>query len=182
MPDANQLITGDARSNSRQWYAAYTIVRHEKKAVSHLEIRGIETFLPLYGSTRNWNGRRAKVHLPLFPGYLFVFIHACDRFRVLEAPSVVRLIGNNGKLTPLPETEVQALKASLQLQSSRPSPFFAAGRRVQIKSGPLRGLTGVVVREARELRVVIKIETIMQSFSVELDSGDLEPCFTSERH
>ena len=164
-----------------QWYAAYTIVRHEKKAVLHLQIRGIETFLPLYGSTRNWNGRRAKVQLPLFPGYLFVYINACDRFRVLEAPSIVRLIGNNGKLTPLAEPEVQALKASLQLQSSRPSPFLSAGRHVQIKRGPLRGLTGVVVREARELRVVIGIETIMQSFSVELDSGDLEPCMTAER-
>jgi transcription termination/antitermination protein NusG len=171
-----------AISPAPQWYAAYTLSRHEKKAALHLETRGVETFLPLYDSTRNWNGRRERIKLPLFPGYLFVYINACDRMRVLESPSIVRLISSSGKLTPLPETDVQALKAALKIRTSQPFPFFATGRRVQVKRGPLRGLVGVVMRNARELRVVITIETIMRSFSVELDYGDLEPIFSPERH
>jgi transcription antitermination factor NusG len=161
------------------WYATYTAPRHEKIVIRHLQERGVESFLPLYSSTRYWNGRRAIVEMPLFPGYLFVLICACDRLNVLEAPGVIRIVGFNGQLTPLPESEVEALKATLRVPNSRPHPFLVAGKRVRIKRGPLYGLEGVVLRTARELRVVISIETIMRSFSVEIDGSDLEPSFST---
>lgn len=176
MREANYSYSSTV-SGTRKWYAAYTIARHEKKVVQHLQSRGVENFLPLYSSVRNWNGRRSTVELPLFPGYLFVCIGICEKLRVLEAPGIVRIIGFAGRLTPLPDVEVQALKATAELSTSRPSPLLVAGRTVMIKRGPLCGLQGVIVRDAREFRVVINVQTIMQAFSVELDRADLEPMF-----
>lgn len=159
-----------------RWYATYTCPRHEKSAKQHLEGRAVETFLPVYDSTRNWNGRRAVVQMPLFPGYLFVRILESDRMRVLETPGVIRIVGSNGRLTPLPDDDIEALASAVKIRKSQPHPFVSVGKRVRIKSGALRGLEGVVVREARELRMIVSIDSIMRSFSVELEPGDFEIC------
>ena len=96
--------------------------------------------------------------------------------RVLEAPGVIRIIGSKGRLTPLPDEEIDALASAVKIRKSRPHPFVGVGKRVRIKTGALRGLEGVVVREARELRMIVSIESIMRSFSVELEPGDFELC------
>ncbi len=164
---------------SPRWYAAYTAPRHEKSALQHLESRSVESFLPLYGSTRMWNGRRAIVQMPLFPGYLFVRISADQRVRVLEVPGVLNIVSSHGKLIPLPEGEIEALRAALVIRKSEPHPLLTSGRRVRIKTGPLRGLEGVIVRQTRKLRMIVSIDCIMQSFAVELEASDLESPISS---
>jgi transcription antitermination factor NusG len=159
---------------SPRWYAVYTAPRHEKSASHHLEGRSVESFLPLYSSARLWNGRRATVQMPLFPGYLFVRIKPEERVRVLETPGVLSIVSSHGKLIPLPDSEVDTLRATLMTRRSEPHPLLSSGRRVRIKVGPLRGLEGVVVRQTRQLRMIVSIDCIMRSFAVELEAGDLE--------
>lgn len=156
------------------WYAVYTSPRHEKSVQQHLQSRSVESFLPLYLSARVWNGRRATVQMPLFPGYLFVRIHQEQRLRVLEAPGVLNIVSSHGKLVPLPEGEIETLRAALETRSSEPHPFLSRGRKVRIKTGPLCGLEGVVVRKTRQLRMIVSIPCIMRSFVVELEASDLE--------
>jgi transcription antitermination factor NusG len=160
--------------SSCRWYAAYTAPRHEKSVLQHLEGRSVESFLPLYGSARLWNGRRALVQMPLFPGYLFVRIPVEQRVRVLEVPGVLNIVSSHGRLTPLPEGEVEALRAALETRKSEPHPLLTQGKRVRIKVGPLCGLEGVIVKQTRRLRMVVSIDCIMQSFAVELEASDLE--------
>jgi transcription antitermination factor NusG len=157
-----------------RWYATYTAPRHEKTVLQHLESRSVESYLPLYGSARLWNGRRALVQLPLFPGYLFVRIAPELRARVLEVPGVLNIVSSQGRLTPLPVGEIEALRAALETRKSEPHPLLACGKRVRIKVGPLRGLEGVIVKQTRRLRMVVSVDCIMQSFAVELEASDLE--------
>ena len=157
-----------------RWYAAYTAPRHEKSAHQHLESRSLESFLPLYDSARMWNGRRAVVQMPLFPGYLFVRIFPDQRVKVLEVPGVLHIVSSHGRLTPLPEGEIEALRMALETRKSEPHPLLTNGKRVRIKTGPLRGLEGIIVRQTRKLRMIVSIDCIMQSFAVELEAGDLE--------
>jgi transcription termination/antitermination protein NusG len=157
-----------------RWYATYTAPRHEKAVLQHLESRSVESYLPLYGSARLWNGRRAFVQLPLFPGYLFVRIAAEHRAKVLEVPGVLNIVSSHGRLVPLPVGEIEALRAALETRKSEPHPLLARGKRVRIKVGPLRGLEGVIVKQTRRLRMIVSIDCIMQSFAVELEASDLE--------
>jgi transcription antitermination factor NusG len=157
-----------------RWYAAYTAPRHEKRVLQHLESKGVESYLPLYSSTRCWNGRRAVVQLPLFPGYLFVSIDPAQRMRVLEVPGVLSIVSSHGKLTPLPVGEIEALRVALASRKAEMNPLLCPGKKVRIKVGPLRGLEGVVVKRTRKLRLVVSIECIQRSFAVELEAGDLE--------
>jgi transcription antitermination factor NusG len=176
MDSHSQLFLGSQQTDSPRWYAAYIAPRHEKTSLRHLEVRSVESFLPVYASARNWNGRRAVVELPLFPGYLFVHIRSCERVRVLEAPGVLSIVGVNGKLTPLPEGEVETLQRALNARHPHPHPFLTVGRRVQVRNGALAGLKGVVVRQTHGMRLVVSVDSIMRSFSVELDPTDLQPC------
>src|SRR5258708_33232190 len=124
-----------------RWYAAYTCAQHEKRVAAELGMREVEHFLPLFSSVRRWKDRRMQLELPLFPGYIFVRLALRDRLRVVQIPSVVRLVGFNGQPTALPDTEMEIMRSGLS-QSSRaePHPFLTVGRRVRITNGPFAGL------------------------------------------
>lgn len=163
------------------WYAAYTAPRHEKAAADYLQRKSVDVFLPLYQAARNWNGRRAVVALPLFPSYVFVRIRACERLSVLEVPQVVRMVSFSGRLAALPEAEIEALRTAIQARNSRPHPYTAAGTRVRIAAGPLRGLEGIVQREKGSARIVVSVDMIMKSVALELDAADLDVIESPQR-
>lgn len=158
------------------WYAAQTCSRHEKKAAEHLAQRGIESYLPLYVTQRRWADRRARVELPLFPGYLFVHLPLAERLKVLQLPGVVRLVSTRGRAVPLPASEIEALRQGLKAGGrAEPHPFLKVGRRIRVVSGPFTGISGVLMRKKDSLRVVVSLEIIMRSVAVEVDACDIEP-------
>jgi len=161
-----------------EWYAAYTHARHEKKVAQQLEERGIEHFLPVYRSVRLWKDRRKELDLVLFPGYVFTCIDRVDKLRVLQLPGVVRFVSFNGQPTPLARADLEALRNALQ-QGVRAEhhPYLTAGRRVKVVRGPLTGATGILLRLKTNCRIVISIEAIMRSVSVEIDESDIEAVF-----
>ncbi len=158
-----------------RWYAAYTSANHEKRVREQLEQRRVASFLPVYETVRRWKDRRMRLQLPLFPGYVFVRMALVDRLRVLQIPSVVRLVGFNGHPSPLADEEIEGLKMGLAAGVlAEPHPFLTAGRRVRIKSGPLAGRQGILLRRKGLLRVVLSIDLIMRSVVVDVDVESVE--------
>lgn len=169
VPDASYLL------DQLHWYAAYTSARHEKKVAAQLEERTVECFLPLYETVRRWKNMRARVQLPLFPGYVFVRMPLRDRLKVLQLPGVVRLVGFNGLPQSLPDDDIEKLRTGLgQRLRAEPHPYLTAGRRVRIAGGPLAGFSGIIVRRKGSLRVVISLDLLTRSVAVDVDSADLE--------
>lgn len=159
-----------------RWYAAHTCANHEKRVAEQLELRSVENFLPLYPSVRHWRDRRVRLELPLFPGYVFVRLALRDRLRVLQFPGVARLVGFGGLPAPLEDSEVEAIRACLVSGvQAQPYPFLTVGRRVRVKSGPLKGLRGILVRKKNQFRFVISVDLIMRSVAAEIDVAELEP-------
>jgi transcription antitermination factor NusG len=160
------------------WYAAYTCANHEKRVASEIEARGVEHFLPVYSSVRRWKDRRVTLELPLFPGYVFVRLALRDRLRVLQIPSVVRLVGFNGLPAALPDEEMEILRSGLSKRlRAEPHPFLAVGRRVRITGGPFAGLEGVLKRKRNSLRVVVSLSLIQRSVAVDVDIADVAAAF-----
>jgi transcription antitermination factor NusG len=160
-----------------RWYAVCTFSNHEKCVAGQLSERAVEHFLPLYDSVRRWKDRRVQLQLPLFPGYVFVHLALRDRLRVLEIPSVARLVGFGGAPVALPDNEMEAMRISLASRlRAEPYPYLMVGRRVRVVSGPLAGFDGRVVRKKKQLRFVISLDLIMRSVAVEMDAADLRPC------
>jgi len=172
---AGSLDQEQAMSQKR-WYAAYTCAHHEKCVAAELGMREVEHFLPLYSSLRRWKDRRVQLDLPLFPGYVFVRLALCDRLRVVQIPSVVRLVGFGGLPTALPDTEMEIMQSGLsESLCAEPHPFLSVGRRVRITGGPFAGLEGVMKRKKSSLRVVVSLELIQRSVAVDVDAADVRP-------
>jgi transcription antitermination factor NusG len=157
------------------WYVAHTSANHERRVTQQLHERSVENFLPLYDSVRRWKDRRMKLQLPLFPGYVFVRLPLRERLKVLQVPGVARLISFNGQPAALPDKEIEALRTGLAAQlRTEPHPYLTVGRRVRVKSGPLEGVEGILIRKKNACRVVVSLDLIMKSASVEVDASDLE--------
>lgn len=158
-----------------RWYAAYTCAKHEKRVAEQFTQRALESFLPQYESVRRWKDRRVKLQLPLFPGYVFVRLALCNRLRALQTPSVVRLVGFNGRPAALPDKEMEALRACVAAgRAAEPHGYLKVGRRVRIKTGPLAELEGVLIRKKGSFRVVLSLDLIARSAAVEVDAADVE--------
>jgi transcription antitermination factor NusG len=165
-----------AQEFSANWFAAYTNSHHEKRVALHCGERQIESFLPLYATCHRWkNGCDKDLELPLFPNYVFVRIDPRERVRVLEVPGVVSLVGFGRTLAPLPDFEIEALRATLGHRKIEPHSYLVIGERVRIKCGPMTGVEGVLVRKKNNFRMVLALDVIMQCVAVEVDADDLEP-------
>lgn len=119
------------------WFAVYTATNHEKRVAQHLQVKEIETFLPLYSVTKRWKNRTtAKVELPLFAGYIFVRIAPTERIRVLEVPMVYSIVGNRREPSPLPQAQIEGLRAALRGGQVHPFPYVKV--RTTIPSRPAK--------------------------------------------
>ncbi|MGD0157998.1 MAG: UpxY family transcription antiterminator [Terracidiphilus sp.] len=159
-----------------RWFALYTTPRHEKHVSEMLAQRQIETFLPLYRTTRRWKKSRPVVlDLPLFPTYVFVRIAREARATVVSVPGVLSIVGSGREPWPLPDPEIEAIRLGLQMHKIEPHPYLTVGERVRIKAGVMAGVEGVLVRKKNDLRVVLSLDAIMRSVAVEVDADDIEP-------
>jgi len=170
-------MAGGDSSAGANWYALYTCPRHEKRVAEQIRQRRVSCFLPVYRSVRRWKDRRKELELALFPGYVFVRIAPQDRLRVLQLAGAVRFVSCNGRPVPLPEGEVESLMNGL-LGGSRvePHPYLKTGRRVRVRYGPFSKAQGILVRRKDRFRIVLSLDLIMRSVSVEVDESDVEPC------
>lgn len=159
-----------------RWYAAYTSANHEKRVAEQLGVRQVEHFLPQYASVRRWKDRRVTLQMPLFPGYVFVRFVLRDRFQVLQIPGVVHLVSFGGHPAPLREEDIHAIQNCLSHGNQvEPHPYLQAGRRARVKSGPLQGLEGIILRRKNRTRFILSLDLIMRSVAVEIDEIDLAP-------
>lgn len=172
--DGNRTWDLPAEDSQPGWYAAYTCANREKKIATQMEQRRIEHFLPTYISVRLRKDRRVRLAMPLFPGYVFVFLALRDRLQVLQIPGVVHLVGFNGYPAPLDPGDIDRLRAALNQLRTEPHPFLTVGRKVRVRSGPLAGADGILLRRKNGCRVVLSLELIQRSVAVEVDIGDLD--------
>jgi len=158
------------------WFAVRTKARHEMVAARFVEAQGIEQFVPVYTSRRQWSDRVKAVQLPLFDGYFFVRMNSNRFVPVLSAPGVVNVVGFGGTPSPIPHGEIEAVRRLVNSGlPACPHPYLKAGDRVRIKSGPLQELEGTLLRVRNQWRFVLTVEMLQRAVSVEVDSELVEP-------
>jgi transcription antitermination factor NusG len=170
------LATGHNELDNREsWCAIYTRHQHEKVIAQILSAKGIEVFLPLYNTTRNWKDRTVQLSLPLFPCYLFLRGIAGGRIEVVTTPGIVSILGINGEPARIPEAEIESVRRAIEWGNRvEPHPFLRCGDRVRVKSGPLQGLEGILVRKKNFYRLVLSVEILERSAAVEVDVSAVE--------
>lgn len=168
----------DSPGNSelhKPWYALYTRHQHEKRVADVLAGKGFEVFLPLYQAAHRWKDRNKILSLPLFPSYVFIRGSLEDSLSIVTTPGFCAFVTAGGRAAPIPDVEIDVVRRTIESSvSMEPHPFLKCGDRVRIKSGPLEGLEGILVRKKNLLRLVVSIELLMKSAAVEVDAWRIE--------
>ena len=167
---AEDLTRGETEANPG-WHAIYTRHQHEKVITSLLSDKGFEVFLPLQTVARRWKDRTKQLSLPLFPCYVFIRGGLQRRFDIVTTPGFHSFVGIGDQPATIPQEEIQAIRQAFASGSRvEPYPFLRFGDRVRIRSGPLEGIEGILVRKKRSVRLVLSVELLEKSVAVEVDA------------
>lgn len=155
------------------WHVAHLRPRTEKKVSAFCLREGIAHTLPLYRSVKRYRGKQLVFFKPLFPNYLFLQIAPALRSVVQQHDHVANL------LEPPDQAEFVAqlgdiLRALDGMAEVRLAPQVTEGLLVRIKSGPLRGLEGLVVQRQGMMEVVLRLDFIGQAAAVKVMADEVE--------
>lgn len=158
------------RAQQWPWFAILVRTGREKTATLLLENAGYECFLPVSRGTRRWSDRTKLIEVPLFPGYLFCRMNPHNRLTVLMTPGVIQIVGVGKTPIPVEEEEIDAIqRVQTSGLSAMPWPYMQVGNVAQILEGPLRGLTGIVVKIKSGVKLVLSVSLLQRSVAVEME-------------
>ncbi len=164
---------------SHNWYALYTRSRYEKRVEKLLREQGVTVYLPLMSTFRRWSDRMKKVEVPLFNSYLFVKTHPSDQhhyYNILHTPGVVRFITFESQPVPVPDHQIEALqRLSAEGYDLQPAEKpLKPGTPVEIKQGPLRGITGEIIASGGNKFLIIQIDSLDKCIQVKIPAALVE--------
>ena len=157
----------------RRWFVLHTRSRQEKALAAELSAMDVSCYLPLVQSVRYYGRRKATVDLPLFPGYVFVFgsveeAYAADRTK--RVAQIIR-VADQARF----EREISNIRTALDSGAELdPYPCLTAGVWVEVRSGPFKGLRGVIEDKLKPDRLVLQVDALGQAASLEIDGALLE--------
>lgn len=154
------------------WHAIYVKSRTEKKVGELLQQNGVETYVPLIKTMRQWSDRKKMVELPLMNGYVFVHIQASEKDAVAKTKGIVNFVRSEGKIAIIRDVEINRLKQLIelgyQLEAEAITKTYKQGDKVKISSGALKGLEGYVVESKENRLIEVLLESIGQCIRVKL--------------
>lgn len=154
------------------WYGVRTRSNQEKNVAASFEGKGYECFLPLYRQRRRWSDRMVTTEAPLFPGYVFCRFDYMRRLPVITTFGVVSIVGFGSDPAPIPDHEIHAVEKVLQAGvAAEPHPFLRIGQSIRINHGALKGVEGILLQKKSEWRLVVSVNMLQRSVSVEIDPG-----------
>ncbi len=157
----------------QDWMLLHTRARQEKAVAEVLTGMGVEQYLPLVKVRKRYGHRKRETMVPLFPSYVFARCGKEAAWRVHDAGRVAQVleISDQRRFAREIEQVRRAIEADVVLD---PHPFLQAGQRVRVRSGPLRGIEGIVEVKRRVDRLVLQVHTLGQAASVEIDADEVE--------
>ena len=148
-----------------QWYAVHTKPRQEAVADAFLRQSGIEIFYPRIGPTKS-----------LFTGYIFAKFDADTQMRLVKySRGVSSVVSFGDKPSPVDERLIEGI--NLRIKDGfvvLDPPSFTKGERVEIKDGPLEGISGIFDSRVKDSdRVIILLNAIASQSRIVVSSKSL---------
>ncbi len=177
-PTQGPVIFPKLSGSELSWFALYVQVNHEKEVQKRLEQKSFESFLPLMESWSKRLDRRKKIHLPLFPGYVFVHtvLDNYTNVNILKTPGALTILKSSEGPLPIPDYQIDNLQTLLKSPTMlSPHAYLKEGDYVRVVRGPMTGCVGILLRSnPKKGRLVVSIDIIQKSVSVELNVEDIE--------
>ena len=155
------------------WWVVHTKSRNEKALASNLVAKSVHYFLPMVTKISRKSGRKFKSFLPLFSGYLFFCGNENDRLEVLKTNRAAGIIEVKNQ-PELIEELAQIQRAIVSGADLAPHKYIEKGKLCRVTSGPLSDLKGIVIESRDQTRLILQIDMLGQSASVEIATDMIE--------
>jgi transcription antitermination factor NusG len=164
------------KATDKHWYAVYTHSRAEKKVDRELDKQGIEHYLPLIKTIKQWTDRKKKVEVPLIRSYIFVRITEKEYMDVLHTAGIMTIVRFSGRPVAIPDWQIENLKILMgtALPITVENHDFVEGEEVRITRGTLEGLRGVIQQIKGEHKLVISIHALHYHLTVDINPAYVE--------
>lgn len=152
----------------REWWVFHTRPRCEKSIARNLLKQGVAYYLPQNATKRKHQRRWITTHLPLFPGYIFVYGDADSYQHALRTNQVV------GRLDVKDQERLhsdlsQIYRAIQHGESLTPEDYLQPGTPVEIVHGSLAGTKGTVIRSEGRVRLLVGVQMLNRGLSVQVE-------------
>jgi transcriptional antiterminator RfaH len=172
-PESLFADAGPGLPGEHQWWVLHTKPRQEKSLARHMLEKQIPFYLPLLAQRVRMRNRVLTSHVPLFASYVFLLGTREERVAALATNRVVHSLEVKDQ-----EELWQDLRQVSRLLASgapvTPEDRLAPGDMVEIKSGPLAGLRGKILRTASGQRFAVQVNFIQRGASVLMEDFNLK--------
>ena len=175
-PDNSARQSGDAG-----WYVIHTYAGYEDQVSENLKQRAanlnltdfiFDVIVPKEKQVEIKNGKRKTVEKRSFPGYVFVNMIVTDEswYVVRNTPSVTGFLGSGVRPTPIPESEIVAIKAKMERDEPEHTVDLQTDDLVRISDGPLKGYEGKITEvDATKGKIKVSVSMFGRETPVNLD-------------
>lgn len=154
------------------WYLVQCKSRQDGRAWEHLLRQGFDCFCPTMSCETIKGGRIKRLTQPMFPGYLFIHLHAQDNWTALRSTrGVSRIVSFSGQPCRVPDDIIghlmQRCAIATELTALNP------GDKVQVKVGPYAEMDAIFLAMDGEERVMLLLKILNREQQVRIPLSHL---------
>ena len=164
--------------DEKHWHAIYVKSRSEKKVAERLQEIGIDYYLPLVTTIRQWSDRKKRVEEPLFKSYVFVHSTTKQHIPILNVYGVIKFVTFEHQAVVVPENQIVAIKRYIddfdEKERELTNAELQVGDMVRITNGPMQGLIGRLQSIKDKRQIIVYIEAVGQYIPVSISRAKVE--------
>ena len=151
------------------WFVVKTRSRAEQKVAQRISAKGLNVYLPLQKTIRQWSDRKKKVEVPLISSTLFVKTEEKGLSVLYNIPGFHSILHFLSKPAIVREDEINnlklLLKEDIEIENGN-FEEFKKGESIEVIRGPLQGIIATSIDEGRTHKLIVEIESMEQRFIV----------------
>jgi transcriptional antiterminator RfaH len=159
-------------TTEQKWWLVHTKPRQEKALARYLYQNSLPYYLPCKVYRRKAKQRVLESYLPMFPGYAFVRVTEEERAKIYMGNQVIKAT------TVLDQERLWSDLSQVRKLLDLGIPVtiedrLLPGTRVRVRTGPLIGMTGTIIRGTSHDQFIIEVDLIQRGIGVTVEAGSL---------
>ena len=159
--------------NGKKWFVLHTKSRCEKKLAKWAHLNEIEYYLPLTDSLKVYAYKKVHFLKVLIPGYFFAKCSLQEKEVLVRAGHVASFLTVINQIEFVEDLKriYNAKSVSLEIAEV---PYIEHGYLVEITSGALIGLRGIIEDIHNPEKIIIRVNVLKKAVSVALSTNQFK--------
>jgi transcription antitermination factor NusG len=133
--------------------------------------KNIQAYLPVTNEKRKWSDRIKNVITPLFPSYVFTYLNNVqDYYHGMAADGACCYVRFGNQLARVSDNDICSIRMiekngeNIEVTST----VFQPGQLLNIRKGPLAGLTCEVIQYKSKSRILVRVDMLQRNLIADL--------------